>query len=299
MKSTLVRYLIMALIFAVAVAVVMIYIGGERFLILEAVDKSVERPQDGYKVSLQAVFLGAIVTTLAIIALWSCVRMLIDIPSRLRSGVSKRKRGQALEAMEDALIAASAGDAGQARKKAARARALIDRPALGQIVAAQAAEVYGDPAEAERQYNDMLDNEKTRRVAQRGLATLAYNRGDLAAATSHAQQAYSDNKDAKWAFDILFGAQIAEGKWDQALETLAAGELRKHISKEVSTRRKAVVLTAKADTLERAGTLDAATGAATQAASNMPGFAPGVALAARLLVKTGDEERAAKLIEKA
>jgi len=249
MKSTLIRYVIIALIFAVAVSAIMLYIGGSRFVLIEQVGLDAVRPEGGYKISLQALFLGAVLATLAIIGIWSFVRMLLDIPTRLRSGVSKRKRGKALEAMEDALIAASAGDADQARKKAARASALIDRPTLGKIVTAQAAEVSGNPADAQAHYKTMLDDEKTRKVAQRGLATLAYNRGDMATAISHAQQAYSDNKEAKWAFDILFGAKIADGQWDAAID--------------------------------------------------MPGFAPGVARAARLLVKSGDRDKAAKLIEKA
>ena len=121
----------------------------------------------------------------------------------------------------------------------------------------------------------------------------------MATAISHAQQAYSDNKEAKWAFDILFGAQIADGNWDAAIETLESGERRKHIDKDVAARRKAVVLTAKAASLEASGSTGPATNIAVQAASGMPGFAPGVALAARLLVRAGDGEKAAKLIEKA
>ena len=173
MKSTLIRYVIIALIFAVAVSAIMLYIGGSRFVLIEQVGLDAVRPEGGYKISLQALFLAAVLATLAIIGIWSFVRMLLDIPARLRSGVSKRKRGKALEAMEDALIAASAGDADQARKKAARASALIDRPTLGKIVTAQAAEASGNPADAQAHYKTMLDDEKTRKVAQRGLATLA------------------------------------------------------------------------------------------------------------------------------
>ncbi len=299
MKSALIRYLIVILIFAVCVAALLLYIGGDRFFIIEHADASALRPEGGYKISAQAAMFGAIVATVTIIAVWALARFVLDIPARLRSGVSRRKRGKALEAMEDAMIAAGSGDADTARKKAARANALIDRPALGSIVSAQAAEVSGDPAEAEAQYTKMLDVEKTRKVGQRGLATLAYNRGDMAAAMSHAQQAYADNKEAKWAFDILFGAQIAEGDWDTALTTLEEGLRRKHISKDIATRRKAVLLTAKAAKAEAINDRGTARESARIAAEGMPGFAPGVAMAARLLVQNGEDSDAAKLIEKA
>lgn len=299
MKSMLIRYLIIALILAVALASVLLYIGGDTVMLIQPSTADSVAPTGGYKISMQALVVAGVVLTLGIVVVWSLLRAIWDIPSRLRTGVSKRKRGQALEAMEDALIAASAGDADKARKKAARARTLIDRPALGRIVSAQAAEVSGDPTEAEAQYRDMLDDEKTRRVAQRGLATLAYGRGDLANAVSYAEQAYGDNKDAKWAFDILFGAQVADGHWDKALETLGSGERRKYVSKDIGNRRRAVLTTAQASALEQAGNRDMARDLAGRAASEDPGFAPAVALAARLLVQGGDDDRAAKLIERA
>ena len=299
MKTALIRYLILGLLFAVAVAALLLYIGGDRFFVIEHADKEALRPEGGYKVSMQAAVFAAVAATIAIIASWALVRFILDIPARLRSGVSRRKRGKALEAMEDAMIAAGSGDADTARKKAARAGALIDRPALGNIVKAQAAEASGDPAEAEAQYKEMLKVEKTRKVGMRGLATLAYNRGDMAGAVSHAKTAYSDNKDAKWPFDILFGAQISESEWDMALETLETGERRKHISKDVAARRKAVILTAKAAQLDAQKDKAKARETAQTAAEGMPGFAPGVALAARLLVQNGKDSEAAKLIEKA
>lgn len=299
MKSALIRYLIIVLLFAVCVAALLLYIGGDRFFIIEHANKEALRPDGGYKVSVQAAVFAAIMAIVGIIAAWGLVRFILDIPARLRSGVSKRKRGKALEAVEDAMIAAGSGDADTARKKAARASALIDRPALGSIVSAQAAEVSGDPTEAAAQYTKMLTTEKTRKVGQRGLATLAYNRGDMAAATSHAQQAYSDNDKSKWAFDILFGAQIAEADWDKALETLESGERRKHVSKDIAARRKAVILTAKAAKLDMAKDKTGARETAKIAAEGMPAFAPGVAMAARLLVQNGQDDVAAKLIEKA
>ncbi len=298
MKSTLIRWLIVTLVLAVLVAGVLLYIGGDRFLMVNFADKDAIAPLGGYKISMQLLALVAIGAMLSIILIWSFLHFLYDLPARLRSGVSRRKRGKALEAMEDALIAASDGDADKARKKAARARTLIDRPALGNIVAAQAAEVSGDPAEAQQRYTEMLDDERTRKVAQRGLATLAYGRGDLPTACSHAEQAYGESKNAKWAMDILFAAQTAESEWEKALATLKDGLSRKHISKEIAARRRTVLHTAWADDFADAGQYDQAREKAQRVATEDPAFAPGVALAAQLLVRAGDNDRAAKLIEK-
>ncbi|WP_017932005.1 heme biosynthesis protein HemY [Robiginitomaculum antarcticum] len=297
MKSTLVRWLIITLILAVIVAGLLLYIGGDNYLLMTFGDRDAIAPAGGYKMSMQLLALVAIGMVLATIIVWSFLHLIYDLPSRLRSGVSKRKRGQALEAMEDALIAASAGDADMARKKAARARTLIDRPALGNIVAAQAAEISGDPAEAQQRYALMLDDERTRKVAQRGLAGLAYARGDLHTARSHAEQAYSENKGAKWALDILFSAQVAESDWGNALKTLEDAVSRKHISKDIAARRATVLHSAIADQMAGDGQFEPAREKAERVAVEDPGFAPGVALAAQLLVRAGDNDRAAKLIE--
>ena len=270
MKSTLLRYFIVLLVLALALGALWLFIGPEKFVLASLGDSASPAPIGGYKVSLQILAMAGLAGAAALIAVWSLLKFLWDLPARLRSGASKRKRGQALEAMEDALIAASAGDRDKARKKAARARTLIDRPALGRIMSAQAAEISGDPAEAQTHYREMLDDEKTRRLGQRGLATLAYSKGDFDAAMTLSKQAYADNKDAKWAFDVLFGAQVSEGEWGGALETLASGLRRKHISKESAVRRRAVLMTAQASGLGGA----AATEMAVDAAHDAPGFAP-------------------------
>lgn len=299
MKSALIRYLIIALLLAVLVAGLLLFIGGDRFLIVQPGSADSVVPTGGYKLSYQILTGAVIAAVVGTVVLWSLLTFVWDLPGRIKTGVSKRKRGQALEAMEDAMIAASSGNADKARKKAARARALVGRPALGQIMSAQAAEVSGDPAEAEAHYKTMMKNAKTKPIAQRGLATLAQNRGDLDEAIAQASTAYAENKDAKWAFDILFSAQIGKGDWDAALETLGSGERRKHISKDIAARRSAVIKTAIAQRMDAAGQRDSAKDMAGSVTTDAPGFAPGVALAARLFMQSGEDERAAKVIEKA
>ena len=291
MKTFILRTFIGVLILTIVIFAVMVWIGGTDMMSVTAMGKEVT-------LSSQKAFLVGTFYTIGVILIWSFLKFLADLPRRLRTGVSRRKQGQALEALEDAMIAASAGDADKARKKAARARNLIDRPVLGNIVSAQAAEVSGDPAEAEAQYKTMLDDEKTRRVGQRGLASLAFARGDMSTAISHAEQAYSENRDAKWAFDILFNAKVANSDWRAALDTLAIGEKRKHISKDISRRRSVVLKTAQADELADQGKIDALD-MAVKAASDDPAFVPATALASRLLVKEGHVDRAGKVIEKA
>jgi len=201
--------------------------------------------------------------------------------------------------MEEALIAGAEGDVNKARKKAERARALIGSKDLGRMVSAQAAEACGDNEEAMAQYRAMLTSEKTLATGQRGLAQQLLGAGDLPGAIEQAQRGYAENKNARWAFDILFQAQVADGQWAQASETLETGEKRKHIDKDIARRRRAVLRTAEADRLKDMGQGDAAMDIIVSAAQAMPEFAPATALAAKLLGDNGGIKKAASLIEKA
>jgi len=70
---------------------------------------------------------------ISLIAIWSLLGWLWRLPRRVKSGVGLRRRNQALDAMEDALIAGAEGDTAKARKKSERARALIGSEDLGPI----------------------------------------------------------------------------------------------------------------------------------------------------------------------
>lgn len=299
MKAALIRYTILFLLFAVAVAVLLLMIGGDSYIIAQQGTDATPVPIGAYKVSMQFAVLAVIGFIAAILVLWNVLRFLLDLPTRIRTGASRRKRGQALEAMEDAMIAASAGDADKARKKAARAKALIDRPALGSIVAAQAAEVAGDTSEAKSHYEAMLGDARTRRVGLRGLAQLASSRGDHSAAMDYAQKACTDDPNCLWAFDTLFAGYVSDGNWDAALKTLTSGGKNKGLPKEVAARRATALKIAQAADLSAAGDKQKARALAVEAATDDPAFAPGAALAAQLLVSTGDADKAAKLLEKA
>ncbi len=236
--------------------------------------------------------------TIGLVVLWSFLSFLFSLPGRLKSGMGLRKRNQALDAMEEALLAGAGGDKNKARKKAERARALISSPALGRIVSAHAAEACGDSEEAIAQYRAMLDDEKTAATGRRGLAQQLLATGDTVGALELSETVYAEDKNARWAFDVLFNAQVTEGHWGRAAQTVARAERRKHIDKEIARRRRAVLLTAHADSLADKGD-ESALDTALDAASEAPDFAPAVALAARLLTQSGNVKRAGQIIEKA
>ena len=293
------KYVIAVVIAMAAVLGLLLYIGDASQLQIISTSPRDWLNKDIQLSSRMAVVIG-LLGLLGLAVLWAFLSFLLRLPSRLKSGLGMRKRNQALDAMEDALLAGAEGDAGKARKKAERARALIGSEGLGRIVSAQSAEACGDSQEAITHYRAMLDDERTAPTGRRGLAQQLMSIGDTAGAMELSETVYAEDKNARWAFDVLFNAQVTEGLWDRAAETVARAERRKHIDKEIARRRRAVLLTAQADKLTDAGNdPKAALDLALDAASDAPDFAPGVALASRLLHQTGNNKRAGQIIEKA
>jgi len=293
------KYVIAVLIFLAALAGLLLYIGNDPQLVLTSTAASGILKFDPLKLSWQLVIGLLTAAIVGLIAIWSFIGWVWRLPKRVKSGVGLRRRNQALDAMEEALIAGAEGDASKARKKAEKARNLIGSEDLGRMVSAQAAEACGDSEEAIAQYKAMLGSERTLATGQRGLAQQLLSAGDLPGAIEHASRAYGENKNARWAFDILFQAQVADHQWDAALETLETGEKRKHINKDVARRRRAALRTAEADRLSDAGQADEAMDLAITAAQDAPEFSPAVALASKLLGQSGGAKKASQLIEKA
>jgi HemY protein len=239
---------------------------------------------------------GIIVFAFLVLVLWWAIYMAWTSPDKLKSFVFRRRREQGYDALERALIASAAGDGEAAVRQAARADALLDRPALSQLLSARAAEAAGNLERAETHYEALLEDNRTKIVARRGLAQLAHERGDFDVTAEHAQHAFDKAKSVRWAFDALFDAQIARGRWDEAIETLAEGERRKHIAGDKARRRRAVVLTAAALGREE-DDLDRARDLAVSACREAPGFAPAATLAARLLAHTRRHKKAADVLE--
>jgi len=292
------KYVIAILVFIAALAGIMLWVGDDVTLSFASSATSGPLSFAPLEVSWQFVILAIVFGTLVLIGLWSLFLWLWRLPQRVKSGVGLRRRNRALDAMEEALLAGAEGDVSKARKKAEKARGLIGSTELGQIVSALSAEACGDSDEAVVHYEAMLGNEKTRATGLRGLAQHKLTTGDLPGAIEQSRQAYSDNPNAKWAFETLFKGEVANHDWLSAAETLETGQSRKHIDKNTTKRRLAVLNTAEADRLHDAGQNAKALELAVKAAALAPDFAPAVALAAKLYRQSDQKKSGIKLIEK-
>ena len=255
----------------------------------------------GTEITTSALF-GLLVLVLAVAVALPLLRLLMflmDAPGRLGkvSQRAKVRRGQ--EALALGLIAAEAGEFEEARRHADKAEDLIDEPRLALLLQARAAEVSGDTAGAERAYAGMLQNEDTEVLGRKGLMAAALKRGDRVAARAHAEAALKVSKTATWPFQYAFDLAVQQGDWENAIETLDAGDKRKQIEDKVAKRRRAVLMSAQSQKLERERRPDRAAEMAQKAFRMAPAFAPAGAMAARLLVGEGKPERAAAILEEA
>ncbi len=255
----------------------------------------------GTEVTTSALF-GLLVLVLAVAVTLPLLRLLMflmDAPGRVGKASQRAKVRRGQEALALGLIAAEAGEFEDARRHADKAEDLIDEPRLALLLQARAAEVSGDTAAAERAYAGMLQNEDTEVLGRKGLMAAALKRGDRVAARAHAEAALKASKTATWPFQYAFDLAVQQGDWENAIETLDAGDKRKQIEDKIAKRRRAVLMSAQAQKLERDRRPDKAAEMAQKAFRMAPAFAPAGALAARLLVGEGKTERAAAILEEA
>jgi HemY protein len=145
----------------------------------------------------------------------------------------------------------------------------------------------------------MLQNEDTEVLGRKGLMAAALKRGDRTSARAHAEAALKAAKTAVWPFQYAFDLAVQAADWENAVEALDIGDRRKLIDDKIVKRRRAVLMTAQAQKLERERRPDKAVDMAQKAFRLAPAFAPAAAQAARLLVSEGKGERAAAILEEA
>jgi HemY protein len=255
----------------------------------------------GTEISTSGLF-GLLILVVVIAIALPVLRLLMflmDAPGRLGKLSQRQRVRRGQEALALGLIAAEAGEFEDARRHADKAEDLIDEPRLALLLQARAAEVAGDTAGAERAYSGMLQNEDTEVLGRKGLMAAALKRGDRTAARAHAEAALKASKTAAWPFQYAFDLAVQAADWENAIEALEIGDKRKQVEDKVAKRRRAVLLTAQAQKLERERRADKAAEMAQKSFRMAPAFAPAAAMAARLLVGEGKPERAAAILEEA
>ncbi len=246
---------------------------------------------------------SAAVLVLAVIALaWALAvlrglwRWMRRAPGQFVEARRERRREEGYEALGRGLAAVAAGDAQEARRLARKASTLLDEPPLTRLLSAQAAQLGGDEAEAERQFQAMRDDPATEFIGLRGLMAKALRDNDRAQALALAERALELKPNTPWLLKQTFALQAEAGRWRAAMATLADAAGRGAVPKETARRARTALLVALAGDTDDAGE---AKHLVTEATELAPGFAPAATALARLQMAAGAERKAIKALERA
>ena len=248
-----------------------------------------------YETSVAVALLGILLAAIAFTIFWGFLRFVLRIPSLMSIASKARRRNKGYEALSRGMVAAGAGDSALALRAARAAEKHLGEDGLTLLLRAQAAQMAGDRAGAERAFARMVDRPDTRVLGLRGLHLEALRRGDASSAHHYAEQAHRIAP-VSWAGQALLDHHSAAQDWPRALAMLDSNLAQRSIDKPTARRQRAVLQTAIALDLPAQDAPEALR-LSKEAAELAPDLTPAAALAARLLGKRGDLRKAARLIE--
>ncbi len=231
------------------------------------------------------------------LVVWSLLRHAWNSPAAVGGHLAKRRQKLGLDALSSGMIALGAGDRAAAMRAAIQARKTLPNEPLTHLLRAQAAQLTGDRTTARRIFEAMLATPDTEQLGLRGLYLEAQREGETEAARHFTERAVKLNPKLAWAVDALFDLQCRQSDWAGALETLAIARKNGHIERPSADRRRAVLLTAQAQTAEDSDP-ERALSLALEAHGLAPDLVPAAAIAGRLLASRGNTPRAAKILQK-
>ena len=254
---------------------------------------------EGYEIEtsvFRAVVLLSLFLAFVIFA-WSLLRQVWSSPAMLGNFFTRRRQERGLDALSSGMIAIGAGDRTLASRYAVQARKSLPNEPLTQLLRAQAAQLSGDRATSRRIFEAMLGQPDTEQLGLRGLFLEAQREGEEEAAQQFAERALRLNPRLGWPIEALFELQCREGRWDDALDTLATARKYGHLDKAAADRRRAVLLTGRAQELEDTNGAKALE-LASEAHGLAPDLIPAAAIAGRQHASRGSTAKVAKVIER-
>jgi HemY protein len=246
---------------------------------------------------IRAAFMFIAAVLLAMV-LWTAIRFVMRSPDLVSLFFRERRRTRGWRAITQGLIAVGTGNLALANRSALEARKFSGEHPLTLLLAAQAAQLGGNVEKAEAEFRAMLARDETKLLGLRGLYIEAVRRDDAASARAYAQEAVLTPLMPPWAAEALIEFQSRAGDWSGALTTLQAASDARAVDKPTARRRRAVLLTAQALSIEeldpsQAGELS------LEAVKLAPDLVPAAALAGRLLGVQSKLRKAGGIIEKA
>ncbi len=253
-------------------------------------------------------FKAAILLILLVLAIWVLLKLASFLIAVLRfingdeTAISRyfdrSRQEKGYRALSEGMMALASGEGDLAMTKASRAERYLRKPALTNLLTAQAAEMTGNRKKAEEVYKRLLSNEKTRFVGVRGIMKQKLSDGDVETALKLAETAFALKPRHVEVQDTLLQLQAKSEDWGGARDTLRAKVKYGSMTRDLHKRRDAVLALTEAMDLRGQGKTDEAFKAAIEANRLSPDLIPAAAMAARGYIAAGNKRKAVSIIRK-
>ena len=210
---------------------------------------------------------------------------------------NRERKGYA--ALSDGLLALASGEGSVAMAKAAKANKYLDKPALTNLLTAQAAELAGDRRMAEETYRKLVEDESTRFVGVRGIMKQKLADGDDDTALQLAERAFALKPKHEETGDVLLRLQAANEDWSGARQTLSAKLKHGQLPRDVHRRRDAVLALSEARDVFADGKTIEAREAAIEANRLSPDLIPAAVMASQSYLEQDKPRYASRVLTKA
>ncbi len=210
----------------------------------------------------------------------------------------RNRERKGFEALSEGLMALASGEGRVALAKAQKADKYLDKPALTNLLTAQAAELAGDRHKAEETYRKLVEDEQTRFVGVRGIMKQKLADGDTDTALKLAEKAFALKPKHSETGDVLLQLQAEKEDWKGARETLSAKLKHGQLPRDVHKRRDAVLALSEAKDIIAEGKSIEAREAAIEANRLSPDLVPAAVMAAHGYIDQGKPKYAARVLQK-
>jgi HemY protein len=211
----------------------------------------------------------------------------------------RNRERKGFDALSEGLMALASGEGRTAMAKAAKAEKYLNKPALTNLLTAQAAEMAGDSRKAEETYRKLVENEQTRFVGVRGILKQKLAAGDTETALQLAQKAFALKPKHEETGDILLRLQAEKHDWVGARKTLSTKLRNGQLPRDVHKRRDAVLALSEAkDIIDENKTIEARE-SAIEANRLSPDLIPAAVMASRGYMEQGKPRYATRVLRKA
>jgi len=170
-----------------------------------------------FEAATPAVAIGLLVLFGVLYALFRMLGAAIRLPRTLRRRQAIRRRRSGDVAVSRTLLALAAGEKGDARREASRARRLLGDTPQTLLLAAEAGRIAGRTDEAEAAFRALAARDDAAFLGLRGLLRQAIEREDWPEAAALARQAEAVQPGAAWLRRERARLAVRAGDWSDAL----------------------------------------------------------------------------------